>query len=140
MSKRGTEKSFKRVAKQVDAFGKQMRKGFGVGLRVIGEEVMTDVRASRPGKGVPKDTGTLASTGRVETKTRSGVLSVILSFGGAAARYALVQHERLDYKHVLGEARYLVRGVERYTFGGSAGLSALQEQFQIAALRAQAAR
>jgi hypothetical protein len=30
-----------------------------------------------------------------------------MSFGGAAEDYAVVQHERLDYFHTTGQAKYL---------------------------------
>ena len=86
------------------------------GLRVIGETIMTDVKASRPGEGVPRDTGELAGSGRVEGPD-AGV--VRLTFGGAAAPYALRQHEELGYRHTLGEARYLVRGLERWARGSN---------------------
>jgi hypothetical protein len=82
------------------------------GLRVVGETIMTDVKASRSGAGVPRDTGALAASGRVSGPSASG--AVDLTFGGAAAPYALRQHEELSYRHPVGEARYLVRGVERF--------------------------
>jgi hypothetical protein len=85
------------------------------GLRVVGETIMTDVKAARPGAGVPVDTGALRSSGRVTGPSHNGV--VTLSFGGAAAPYALRQHEDLAYRHKLGEARYLVRGLERWEAG-----------------------
>jgi hypothetical protein len=85
------------------------------GMRVIGEEIMTDVKASRPGAGIPKDEGTLAGSGRVTGPKPDDVVRV--SFGGAAAPYALKQHEELQYRHALGEARYLVRALERWARG-----------------------
>lgn len=86
------------------------------GVRMAGEAIMTDVRASRSGKGVPKKTGNLAASGRVKGPDAGGF--VTLSFGGAAAPYALRQHEDWDYHHRLGEARYLVRGAERFAASG----------------------
>lgn len=79
-------------------------------LRAEGELIMTDVKASRPGKGVPRDIGTLASTGTVSQPKPH---RVELTFGGPAAPYAVVQHERVDYQHDLGEAKYLERGLQR---------------------------
>ena len=99
----------------------------------IGEEIMTDVSSSRPGKGVPRDLGNLAGTGKVFGPNSEG--EVRLVFGGTAAPYALVQHERLDYRHDLGEARYLVRGVERWEPGESTALKALREN-TLAGIRA----
>lgn len=80
-------------------------------LRASGEAIMTDVKASRAGKGVPVDTGTLRSSGQVKSPDPD---RVTLSFGGAAAPYALRQHEDQTLSHSVGEARYLVRGWERF--------------------------
>lgn len=84
------------------------------GNRMLGESIMTDVKAASSGKGVPVDEGTLRSSGRV-----SGTKVVRLTFGGAAAPYALYQHEVVGLRHRVGEARYLVRGVERAVAGGT---------------------
>src|SRR3990172_2540728 len=109
-----TQESFRAAAKRIKSAAKVVGGGsIGRGLRMIGEEIMTDVRASRPGAGVPRDTGALASTGRVEGPVATPLgPAVELSFGGAAASYALAQHEILTYHHKVGEARYLVRGME----------------------------
>jgi hypothetical protein len=129
MMAKSTQQSFRDAARTIErlakAQGQTLRQG--AGLRVIGEEIMTDVKASRPGRGVPVDTGALRSTGRV-TGPANGV--VRLSFGGTAAPYAIIQHEVLHFHHTVGEARYLVRGVERWTPNGSAAMQALREQAQ----------
>lgn len=98
-------------------------------LRSEGEAIMTDVKASRPGKGVPVDTGALRSSGSVSGPNMAspGEPEVRLSFGGPSAPYALVQHERLDFRHSVGESRYLVRGLQRRARGGSIE-DALKEQ------------
>ena len=98
----------------------------------IGEEIKTDVAASRPGKGIPRDFGVLASTLRVRAP---GAHRVFLTAGGAAAAYALVQHEKLDLQHDIGEARYLVRGIERWKPDGSAAMEAMKDQSEEAAKR-----
>lgn len=135
-----TEASFRAAARKIKAAAKRVGGDVGKGLRLIGEEIMTDVKASRPGAGVPRDTGVLAGTGRVTgpTATIAGP-TVELSFGGAAADYALPQHEILTYRHKLGEARYLVRGMERWQPGGSAAMDAMRANAQ-AGLDAVAAR
>lgn len=52
--------------------------------------------------------GTLRASGRVEEPIREGKnISVTMSFGGAAQAYAVPQHERLDYIHTTGQAKYL---------------------------------
>lgn len=117
---RGFDRVRRKMKRMASEAGAQMPSG----LRILGEHVMTDVKNSRPGRGVPKDRGTLANTGRVTGPDPEGV--VRLTFGGASAPYAVVQHERTDYSHRLGEARYLVRGVERASDEG-APLRALEE-------------
>ena len=79
---------------------------------------MLDVKASSPGHGVPVDTGVLRGSGIVTGPDPSG--AVALTFGGAAAPYAIRQHEELGYRHTVGEARYLIRGVQRWEAGGNA--------------------
>lgn len=121
-----TRDSFEEAAEAFARLETEMEKATDKGLREIGEEIMTDVKASRQGKGVPVDKGTLRSTGTVEGPDPEGV--VTLAFGGPAAKYAITQHERTDYSHTVGESRYLVRGVDRWRAGGSAAFRALQAQ------------
>lgn len=123
-----TKRSFDRAARRIASAGRKLNKIGGSGVRLIGEEIMTDIKASRPGRGVPRDTGKLASTGRVEGPDRRK--TVTLSFGGDAAPYALIQHEAVHFHHKLGEARYLVRGMERWRPSGSPAMQALAENMQ----------
>lgn len=61
-------------------------------------------------RSVPKNhvPGTLRASGTVHEPVRSGRnISVTLSYGGAARAYAVVQHERLDFHHTTGQAKYL---------------------------------
>jgi len=114
----------KRIAARIAALGKDVPGGVGVGLRAVGESIMTDVKTSLPGRGVPKDTGALQRSGRVTGPLGSDTEPRIrLSFGGSSAPYALRQHETLEYYHDDGEARYLVRGVERFAEDGFAAAS-----------------
>ena len=127
----GTTASFNRAAQRIARLAKALGPLAGPFLRGVGEEIMTDVKASRPGAGVPRRDGILAGTGMVDGPVDGAKGPVVeLSFGGAAAPYALVQHERLDYHHTLGEARYLVRGVERWQPDGSAAREALRQNAQ----------
>jgi hypothetical protein len=90
------------------------------GLLVIGERIATDVRLSRPGAGIPRKDGHLA--GSVEVlgpEVEGGKSRVTLAAGGAAIKYGLRQHEELNWRHKLGEARYFVRGFERWMAGGN---------------------
>ena len=113
---RQTKRSFQRAGKRIEKLSKNLGNKMASGLRLIGEEIMLDVKAARPNEGVPVDKGTLRSSGRVSGPKND---EVELSFGGAAAPYALEQHENVDLKHRVGEARYLVRGVERWAANGA---------------------
>lgn len=67
------------------------------------EQVMS-VAKSR----TPVDTGTLRGSGTVLPPEVSGTrVKVVAGFGGAASAYALVQHERLDFHHTSGQAKFL---------------------------------
>lgn len=119
----------KTAARRVEQLHISMGQRMPSGLTVVAESIMTDVKSSRPGRGVPRDTGALAASGRVSRpRVSKGKITVRLGFGGAAAPYALYQHEMMSLRHTLGEARYLVRGVERFqTQGFKAATTALRE-------------
>jgi hypothetical protein len=96
------------------------------GARAIGEEIMADIKNSSPGHGVPVDTGALRATGQVTVTGTGSRQHVMLSFGGAAVLYARIQHEVLWFRHKVGEARYLVRGMERWRRSTSRAWQALR--------------
>jgi hypothetical protein len=129
-SRRSIEAAVRKLEELARAGGEETVRG----TRVAGEEIMTDVKASRPGAGIPKDEGTLAGSGRVTGPGPDDVVRV--SFGGAAAPYALRQHEDLSYRHPLGEARYLVRAAERWG-RGFRPIDALRQVAAAAIKRAQ---
>ncbi len=57
---------------------------------------------------VPVETGTLRASGFVDMPHVEGMtVSVELGYGGAASAYAMIQHERMDYRHRVGQAKYL---------------------------------
>lgn len=130
-------RDFRSAARKIGRLSRTLKRAAPSGLRIIGEEILTDVKASRPGHGVPVDTGALRASGRA-TGPRSDD-SVLLSFGDAATRYALKQHEELDYNHEIGEARYLVRGVDRWKPDRSVAIAALKAQTDIIIRRIRAA-
>lgn len=132
-----TRANFTRAAAKIANIPEITRPEAARYLRQVGEEIMADAKNSKPGRGVPVDTGALRASGQVEgpdlkvmarvspslvstiTGRARGVfgavkIRVMLAFGDAATQYALVQHERLDYHHEIGEARYLVRAVDRH--------------------------
>lgn len=102
---------FEQARRRIAEYAKRMSSSLGDVVYQVGEQIITDVRATRGSTGVPRDTGTLANSLRA-VRVRENMTEI--SAGGAAAPYALVQHERTDFRHKLGEARYLVRGVERW--------------------------
>lgn len=130
-----TRRSFRGAAKAIERLAKEMERRVPSGLRVIGEELKTDANASRPGHGVPVDEGVLRSTGRVTGPEGN---EVEWSYGGAAAPYAIVQHERLDFRHTVGEARWMIRAIDRWKPDGSAGMRALRENAEEAVRIARA--
>lgn len=75
-------------------------------LYLQAEAVMTESKRDY----VPVDLGILRASGHVlppvEEDRRT---KVQLVFGGAAKAYAIVQHERLDFKHTTGGPKYLER-------------------------------
>lgn len=117
-------RSFAEIARRIELVGKNVSDGAPSGMRVIAEVIMTDAKSTRPGHGVPVDEGTLRNSGRVEGPDGKG--AVTAAFGGAAAPYALRQHEDLTLHHELGEARFLTRAVERFKLVGSRAAAALK--------------
>jgi hypothetical protein len=127
---RATVRSFQRAARNIAKAARSTHGSFGTHLRWIAEEIMTDVKDARPGHGVPVDEGTLRDTGRVDGPSGGKNPQVSLSFGGAAAKYALIQHEVLTYHHKIGEARYLVRGLERWRPSTSKAMDLMKKETQ----------
>lgn len=126
-----TMRSFRKAAANINKAAKQFGADFGPALRAIGEEIMTDVKDSRPGHGVPVKDGHLRSSGTVKGPTGDvKTPEVSLTFGGAAAPYALMQHEVLRFRHKVGEARYLVRGLERWKATGSRAYKYFQNKMK----------
>ena len=75
------------------------------GLNLIHEEIMTVAKERCPV--APVRGGTLRSSGRVlPAYIEKGQIISRGGFGGAAEAYAVVQHERLDYKHTTGQAKF----------------------------------
>ena len=57
---------------------------------------------------VPADTRVLLGSGHVSLPGRTGGgWSVKFGYGGAAQKYAVIQHEADDYHHNVGQAHYL---------------------------------
>lgn len=75
-------------------------------LYVAGNVVMTEAK-----RRAPLDTGVLRASGYVTLPEAGEKPKVEVGFGGAAAAYALVQHERTELKHEVGEAKYLENAI-----------------------------
>ena len=74
-------------------------------------EAETVMKVSRPL--VPVKTGVLPGSGLVHTPMRTaGGWEVRFGYGGAAQKYAYIQHEADDYQHAHGQAHYLSEPVE----------------------------
>jgi len=85
--------------KKLKSLTQNAPKKFARGMLAWGEKVMTISRER-----CPKDTGELSSTGAIETNETKRGLSMRFVYG---TEYAVPQHERLDYEHADGEAKYL---------------------------------
>ena len=68
------------------------------GLEGLANEIMS-LSQSR----CPVDTGMLRGSAQVTRKEKT----VLVSYGGAAASYAVQQHENLQYHHDVGQAKFL---------------------------------
>ena len=79
--------------------------GNAVGEALFGEawEIMGKSHREVPVRdGILKNSGTVLPPER-----RSGSVVVEMGYGGAASAYAVVQHERTDFAHRVGKAKYL---------------------------------
>jgi hypothetical protein len=69
---------------------------------------------------VPYDEGDLHDSGETDRpEIDGGKVEVTLHYGGGSVDYALVQHERLDYRHPNGgQAKFLDQPLSAWTQGG----------------------
>jgi hypothetical protein len=95
-------KGLKEALAAIKAAKEQAHVAVAGAVYVAANEVMTDAKQR-----APVDTGVLRSSGYVTLPTVGSNPRVELGFGGAAEQYALVQHERTEFKHEVGEAKYL---------------------------------
>lgn len=85
-----------------------MRDGLKAGLEEAMAQVMDEAKER-----VPEDYGDLHDSGYVgHAKIKDGGLTIDAGFGGPAAPYALVQHEREDFNHTKGEAKYFEKALD----------------------------
>lgn len=125
------------AVRKIEAMAKAGGEANVSGMRVIAEAGMADINESKPGHGVPVDEGILRSSGRVRGPDNRGAVQI--TYGGASAPYALYQHENTHLLHNVGEARWLVRWLERWQSEGGV-LVALKRQAQAAVDAAKKAK
>lgn len=68
------------------------------------KEVATEIKGVSQSR-CPVDTGTLKNSAVI--KSDETKYEVRVGYGGAASKYALIQHENLNYHHDVGQAKYL---------------------------------
>lgn len=102
------------VVAHLHAIGERVKPVAARALLAEAEAIMTRSKEEY----VPVDTGVLRASGHVNPPDIHGDdVSVSLGFGGAAKDYAVIQHERLDYKHTVGGPKYLERPLLEATRG-----------------------
>jgi hypothetical protein len=97
-------KNAKELREYMKRLGPNANKALAKSLYREANEIMAESK----GGWVPVKTGMLRSSGQVALPeiTRKGVI-VELGYGNNSVKYATVQHERLDYIHTVGRAKYL---------------------------------
>ena len=97
----------KQVEAQLRKRLKAAQKAAQTALYQAGSIIMTEAKHR-----APLDIGTLRNSGYVTLPvTRGNDTFVEIGFGGAAKAYAVVQHEKLSYRHEVGEAKYLENAI-----------------------------
>jgi hypothetical protein len=90
----------------LQALGPKAQQASASALLQEAEAIMADSKEHY----VPVDTGTLKNSGHVAMPEIDGAqVSVTMGYGGAAEDYAIVQHERLEFRHPVGGPKYLER-------------------------------
>jgi len=104
------------LVRRLNDAGAAARLAVAAALYEEGESIMRDSKENH----VPVDLGILKNSGHVQPPHVAGDdISVTLAYGGAAGAYAVIQHERLDFKHETGGPKYL----ERPLLAASLGLA-----------------
>ena len=93
---------------KLKAAGKTAAKDLAGPLKLEAELIMTKSKQL-----APVDLGTLRASGVVHSPDIGAKKVVVeLGYGGAASAYALVQHERTDFSHTVGQAKFLEQPVK----------------------------
>ena len=106
---------------ELERYGAKATPAAAAALFEEAEDIMADSKENY----VPVDVATLKNSGHVQRPDVSNDrISVTLAYGGAAEDYAVVQHERLDYRHTVGQAKYLERPLLKAVVGMAGRLAA----------------
>ena len=92
------------VAKRLTEYGKDANQAMRMAIMAAAADI-----GARADAIVPEDLGPLRTSQHITIpKAGSKVARVTIRYGGPSAKYALVQHERMDYVHTdEGQAKYL---------------------------------
>ncbi len=111
--------SLNRVLGNIKKVGDRAAKEATAALFIEAQEILTRSRQDF----VPVDMGILRSDSGVTNPTRSAKAEVTIWYGaGPAEKYAIPQHERLDFKHTVGGPKYLERPLLEAVSGMAARL------------------
>ena len=98
-------KGEKELRAALKAAEKRVGQATAAALYVAGNAVMTEAKQR-----APVDLGVLRNSGYVTLPIAKSP-RVEVGFGGSAEQYALVQHERTEFRHEVGEAKYLENAI-----------------------------
>lgn len=124
-----TFKGLAQLQRKLKRIPVEMQRAAEAGLFEAGSIMLGDAQGR-----VPVDTGNLRASGFVVTTTLQNLgesarptaeatamvtrteteVTAVVGFGGPSAPYALVQHERTDFHHTVGEAKYLENAVKAH--------------------------
>lgn len=91
-----------KMAETLKSKRERMQAATRAALYAAGNAVMTNAKQR-----APLDTGVLRASGYVALPTTGNNPSCEVGFGGAAKAYAMAQHEHTEYRHEVGEAKFL---------------------------------
>ena len=87
--------------------GSRATRALAAGLVNVAEDIIRDAEPM-----VPFDTGRLrGSAGVLPPEVTPMGVAVTFGYGGDASDYAIVQHERTDFHHTVGQAKFLEQAV-----------------------------
>lgn len=111
--------SLKRVLRNVERRGIEMKREAAKFLRREGRSILAEVKSE-----IPEETGALRASARLRVSARKrGGVSVTISVGGQDAPYAVIVHEDTQARHGKGKAKFVEDPVRRHVSGLARGLA-----------------